>query len=360
MNARTRIIVYRIFLCVVGLCAVVGTVVIAANGWEPSNIDHAFVWAFAFAMVFLVLLPVNTLVHELGHLLFGFCAGMKFSSVRFGRIRLVRMGKRVHFRFVTHKDVAGSCEMYPKDERHVRGRMMTYAMGGAIFNLVFGVAFVCTCLIFPPHPALYFFQLFAPLSLLEAAASIFPVETATGKSDGAVVYSLAKRDATAIISLHVLTAQGTLAHHDFNAIERSFLFDLPVVREDETVFLALTQLRWQYCFYMGEEAEALVHLRRLEELYAYLPEMNCGDVACDLLYAYSALEKDEKKAESYLADAAFAKGSCAYFRAMSAYCAVCGRESEREQFLSHAQAAVEQEPMKGLAALERLYISKII
>ncbi len=356
MSAKGKLIAYRVFLVVCGIASLVGTVVIALNGVDPAKGDGAFIWAFAFAIVSLVVLPLNTLVHELGHLLFGLIAGMRFSSVRFGRFRLVRIGKKLHFRFLTGKEVAGSCEMYPKDEKRVKERTIAYSLGGALFNLAFGVAFVVSCILLPPHPALYFFQLFAPISLLEAAASLFPVETATGSTDGEVIRSLRKNEPSAVVALHVLTAQGTLAYSDFSALSRELLFSVPVVREDEPCFLALTQLRWQYLFFMGDEEGALKELSRLQETYCYLPEINRGDVACDLVYAYCALMGNAAGAEDYLVDSALAGGSCAYFRAMAAY----EQSAElREGYVARAKDLIAREPIRGIAALEERFLARI-
>ncbi len=360
MSARTRSILYKVFLFLIGIGAVIGTVLVALNGWEPSKTNVEYVWAFAFAIVFLIILPVNGLVHETGHLLFGLVSGMRFASMRLGRVRVMRVGKKLSFRLVSHRDVVGSCEMYPKNEKHVRGRMLTYALGGAVFNLAYAIPLIVFAILYPvPSPALYFFQLFAPLSLVEGLACLYPTVTATGSTDGEIIRSLSKNEPSAVVSLHVLTAQGMLAHKQFSEIEKSFLYELPVVREDDIAFLAITQLRWQYAFYTGDEAEALAQLSRLESLYDYLPELNRGDVACDFVYAYSVLQKDEQKAEHYLAETGFAKGTCSYFRAMAAYSKLFGREGEYLQFLTRARALAEEEMLYGVSRLEIAYLERL-
>ena len=162
MKAQTKRILYRIFLLVCGLAVVTGTVLIACNAIEfVRGGETGYYWAFGVAIVFLVFFPVNTIVHEAGHLVFGYLAGMKFSSIRFSWFRLMRIGKKVRGRLLRGKEVAGSCEMYPKNAKNVRARMIFYALGGATFNLIYGVAFVVTCFVVPLNPALYFFQLFA-------------------------------------------------------------------------------------------------------------------------------------------------------------------------------------------------------
>lgn len=358
MKAQTKRTLYRVFLLVCGLAVVVGTVLIACNAIEPARAGATgYYWAFGIAIAFLVLLPVNTIVHEAGHLVFGYLAGMKFSSIRFARFRLLRVGKKVRGRFLRGKEVAGSCEMYPGSAKNVRGRMIFYALGGAVFNLVYGAAFVVTCFLCPMHPVLYFFQLFAPLCLLDAATSLYPAETATGKTDGEMIRGLAAREPSSVVALHVLTVQGMLNTGSFSDIDEKFLFDLPVVREDDPAFLAITQLRWEYLFSKGDEAGALKQLFRLESLYDYLPEINRSDVACELLYAYSVLAPDLLKAECYLTDAAEANGTCAYYRAMAAYTLAKGEP--HDHFLDEAKRILPQEPIRGISELEQKFIGKL-
>ncbi len=347
---------YRAFLIICGLIAVIGTVIVACTAIDPARADQGFLWAFGFAVAVLILLPLNTLVHELGHLAFGFLSGMHFSSVRFGWLRLVRIGDKVKLQWLRHRDVAGSCEMYPRDDRNLERRMIVYSLGGAIFNLAYGVALLLTFLL-PMHPVLYFFQLFAPLSLLEAASCLYPAETATGKTDGGMVRSLLRREPSAVVALHVLAAQGILSRGTYSDVSEQLLYDVPAVREDDGGFQALTQLRWQYNFWAGKEERALSELERLRSLYEYLPELNRGDVACDLIYADCVLSDAPERAEEYLADAAYAKGTCAYFRAMAAYECATGRDASA--MLAEARSAAAEEPVRGIAALEEVFIGRI-
>lgn len=356
MSARKKIILYRFFLLVCGLATIVGTVVIACNAIDYAETDHSYLWAFGAAIAFLILLPLNTLMHEIGHLTAGTIVGMRFSSIRFSRLRIIRVGSKLHVRFLRFKEVAGSCEMYPANEKHVCGKMIFYSLGGALSNLVYGGVFVATWFFLPMHPILYFFQLFAPLNLLEAAASLYPVQTATGKTDGETIRGLTVKDPSSVVALHVLTVQGILSKGSFSSIDYEFLFDLPVVREDEPAFLALTQLRWQYLFATGKEEDAEKQLFRLEELYAYLPEINRADVACDLVYFYSLIQPDYSRAKEYLADAEMFPTSCAYLRAMAAYTRF---QEEESDYFERASAAVEQEPIAGIAELEKLFLAYI-
>ncbi len=354
MSARTRKNLYRILVVIFGLAALFGLVMIALSGLKTQ--DTAYIWVIAAAIGTLILLPVSTLVHEGGHLLFGWCTGMKFASVRLGLFRIVRVGKKIKIRFLLRNDAAGSCEMYPKDGNQVYSRMVAFSLGGAIFNFLYAIALLLTVFLCEMHPALFFFQLFMPLCFLEGFASLFPAQTAAGGTDGEMVRALIQKEPVAVLSLRVMTAHGILKNADYSALSHELLFDTPVVREDEPAFLAITQLRWQYRFFTGDLEGAQKELSRMEELYDYIPEIARGEVACDLAYAYCAIEGNLLRAEAILSDVMQAKGSCAFYRAMAAYSALRG---EDEGYFELAHSAIKDEYMVGVARLEEKFIEGI-
>lgn len=358
MTGRSKQINYRIFLIVFGLLAVLGTVLIACYAIEHVRAkEYSYLWAFGFAVGLLCLLPVNTLVHELGHLTFGTLVGMRFSSIRFSRIRIVRIGKRLSGNLMRMSEVAGSCEMYPRSDRHVRGKMIAFTLGGTVFSVLYSVATLVCFFLLPMSPVNYFFALFAPLSILEALAALYPIETATGKTDGAVMCGIIKKDPSAIVALNVLTAQGILSSGSFRDIKRGLLYDVPVVREDDTGFLALLTLRFGYEFMHANENAAMEAIKRLEELLDYLPGTSRAEVACDLLYSYSVLAPDPAKAESYMTEAASGMGTCGYYRAIAAYANLKGKLTAST--LSRAQVAAESESIAGVRELETAFLARI-
>jgi len=333
----------------------IGTVLVATTAFDVYEKYAVYAWTLAFAIVTLVLFPVNTLAHEVGHLFFGFLAGMKFASVRFGRLGFYRIGKKLKLRIIRRSEVAGSVEMYPRNTKNVKGKTIAYSLGGIVFNLIYGGFFLASIFFLPFHPALWFFQLFAPLNLLEALAAIFPVTLAAGRTDGGLVLALIKKEPSAVLTVYVMTAQGFVDRGGFSKIDRSLLFDTPVVREDDLSFLALLQLRWYYLISTGDTEGAVEQLLRLEELYDYLPTTAFPEVACDLVFAYSAILHEKGKAERYLADAAVAKGSWGYELALFAYEKEIGKETEPD--LSEVSAVIDGEPNEGMKEVGKRFLA---
>ncbi len=309
-----------------------------------------FLIAAIAAVVFYLVLSVNALVHEGGHLLFGWISGMKFASVQISFFRFFKRGGKLKIAFVGRRNAVGCCEMYPKHPSRVRGRMIAFSLGGIICNLIYGTVFLALFFLLPHHPALLFFELFAPVNLYEGLSALYPISLPAGKMDGAVVRGLVKKQPSEVVALRVLTAQGILNRGTFSDIDEALLFDVPVVQEDDAAFIALTQLRWQYLFFAGNEEESIKQLLRLEELYCYLPQNSRAEAACDLAYAYGVLLSDAARAEKYLADAADALGTCAYYRALAA----CGQTELCPKALDCAEKEIN-----GISELERKLISRI-
>lgn len=317
---------------------------------ERNQSSMSFLFAGLAAVVSYTVLSVNTLVHESGHLLFGALAGMKFASVQVSFFRLERRGGKWKFG-VAARNAAGASEMYPARPKSIEKKMIAFSLGGAVCNLIYGAVFLTLFFVVPYHPALLFFELFAPLNLLDAFSALYPIELPAGKTDGAVVRGLVKKEPAAVAALNVLTAQGILNNGTFSDIPEELLFDVPAVREDDTAFISLTQMRFHYLLYIGNDEAAAKELARLDELFCYLPDQAVGEIACDLVYGYSVIAPDSERAEFYLPEAEKASGTCAYFRAMTANGVKECRKS--------ALAAAERESIRGIAELEKKLIAKI-
>lgn len=313
----------------------------------------------AVAAFVLLVFPLNDAVHEGGHLLFGLCAGLKFSALQISFFRIFREGKRLRFQAMKKRAVAGACAMFPNSGKNVRGRMIAFSLGGAVCNLIYGVVFVALFFCLPHDPALLFFEVFAPLSLYEGIVSAVPAELPAGKTDGEAVLGLFKNSPAADLSLRVFTAQGLLNGTTFENLPPELFEDAPVVREDDIAFIAWTQLRWQYYFSLREDQKAVLCLKRLESLYEYVSEEYRAQIACDLVYGNSYFLLDPVAAKKFLADAERAKGGNAKC-AFAAYRWV-NEVWERggEISFDEAEQAAEEEPIFGISQLYRDQIARL-
>ena len=109
--------------------------------------------------------------------------------------------------------------------------------------------------------------LFAPASLYLFIFNTIPVQLDEGKTDGLVIADILSDDDEAKVMLAVLGVQAKLLKEvKIEEIEKSELFDLPQIREDDPAFIAVTELRYKYLEAVGESEDAEKYKKRFEEL----------------------------------------------------------------------------------------------
>lgn len=260
MSGRTKRMLYA-FFTILGLLAALAAAILAWY-FSPQR-----TWLeLSLFIVFYCLLPLNVLWHELGHIFFGFACNMKFVSLKLGRIVFTRANKKLKCGFSASNNAAGEYVFFPRSTKQIRMRFLLTTLGGAVFNFVYAVPFLVLFFFGPSHPALLFFEMFVPLSLLEGISALVPVELSAGKTDGLVAIGLIKRRPEEEIALCVLRAQGILYKKTFSDIPHTLLFDVPVVREDLPALHALLFLRMQYLFWENREDEARAALENAESI----------------------------------------------------------------------------------------------
>lgn len=292
-------------------------------------------------------LQVHYLIHELGHLLIGLSAGFRPVSFSVACVRFSRIGKRVSL--IPNSAAAGACEMFPVGERMLKGRLVFYALSGALFNFIFSAAAILCYLLLQPSALLLFFVSLAPLNLYECAAELIPAELPAGKTDGKFALDLVKGEAGARNAFAVFRAQSLLAKGCFSDMPRAVLYDVPVVREDDPAFISLLSLRMMRAALSGERGEALANADRLSELKEYLPPYESVELAADCASVFW-LFSEQEKAAALFSSAPAAKGSCAYWRIK----AVSGENVDRETF-SAWEKAIKKLPMQGQREWEMFF-----
>ena len=136
----------------------------------------------------LISIPIVTVIHEGGHLVFGLLSGYKFSSFRIMSFMWVKEKDKIKFK--RHKIVGtgGQCLMAPPPLVDGKMPIVMYNLGGTVFNAV--TALVCFIIYFiypntiviPP----------AVLSLLFALQNGIPIHTQMIDNDGYNALSLGK------------------------------------------------------------------------------------------------------------------------------------------------------------------------
>lgn len=237
------------------ICAFAGFFLIA--WFDAPSLEKAVGWpvfaiicvAAAIAQVFL---RFSYVIHELGHLLFGLCAGLRVGQVRVGWLCFDGAGVKI----AVGKKQAGETQFALKRARGAHARLFTAALGGPLSGLLVGAALLALWFVLAPHPAMLFFALLAPFVLAEGLFELLPAELASGKTDGLVLAELVRKTGETEIAVRVMQAQCLCAQGGIGCAERALLFDVPVVREDSPVFSELLRLQEQFLRDKGDTAGA--------------------------------------------------------------------------------------------------------
>lgn len=277
MSGRGKRIAYTIGTGLIRIVAYVATLFLLYWSFREQDLD--VLWLLLAWIAVELIIPVDVLVHELGHLSFGWMAGMKAVSVTVYHIRFSRIGKRVRFCWTTRSD--GACEMFPKSDRHLKGRVIACSLGGIAFNFIYGAVLLALYFVCPPHWALSLFAAYAPLCLADGIVALIPMELPAGKTDGGVVAALIKNEPSALVMLRVMQLQSMLYRRSYAELPRELFYDVPVVREDDPAFLSLLLMRFQYDWECGNTAQARACLDRLLSLHDDLPNDAWADLMCD-------------------------------------------------------------------------------
>ncbi len=265
MSGKTKRILYRIAdLTLYALAAVSMVAILLAQRGRNFGAGD---WAAGIVIFLCIGLQIPAAIHELGHLLFGWFAGMKCASVTLCYLRFE--GGRVRFALPSY---AGSAAMYPKNGNAIRAKAIAFTVGGAVTGFLVGGVLFALFFALPYHPALLFCGLFAPFLFYESLRAMIPAELPAGKTDGAVFWGLIKKAPEEEVMVRVLTAQGILYRGTFSDIPKALLFETPVVREDLPAFLSLLMLRMQHLLFAADEEGAEEILHRLNGLGEYLSE----------------------------------------------------------------------------------------
>lgn len=225
------------------IAAALGALILALCWFENGNMWELIGTGIAFFVSFYLFAAL----HELGHMLFGAISGVRAKPVKL---------------FTFYEPC--SCEIIPKTDKGLKGRLIVTTLGGVAVNCFFvilgivalAVSAVPTCI-----------AMVLPASLYLFIVNLAPFTTDSGKTDGLVLAELIRGDDEAKVMLAVLTVQAQLLNGKLiEEVDEKLLFDLPQIQEDDPAFISLTELRAEYFVAKGDTENAQKYQSRFEQL----------------------------------------------------------------------------------------------
>lgn len=202
-------------------------------------------WAIPVWVAMIAAIPLSSLLHELGHMLFGAIAGIK---------------TKPHFSLFG----SSSCALMPKKVSNIKARVIATAYGGIIVNLIIIIVFRSLIV---HHILPVWTSFIIPANAYIGILNLLPAHYSSGKTDGLIIHEIVQGKDEGKVLLAVLTVQAQLlCGKPIKDVDEKLLFDLPQIREDEQSFIALTELRYEYMKAKGNETEAQKYKQRFEQL----------------------------------------------------------------------------------------------
>ena len=144
------VVSFLIFIAEGGLCAILCRDYLLAAGPGPGPKLLAVV--LVIGVVYLLML-LDSVLHELGHLLCGLLSGYGFLSFRIGSLMLQRTREGLRFCRMSLAGTAGQCLMSPPELKNGRIPCLLYNMGGVLMGLCTALCFFLLSLLGPGTPA---------------------------------------------------------------------------------------------------------------------------------------------------------------------------------------------------------------
>lgn len=343
-------------------------VAIVIVGVVSSNAISAIDFKMLYSVVVFVVL--NSVLHELFHVIAGAINGFKIVSYRVLWFKWYSREGKVKFTLAPVGDQIGEAELLPTRYDDIEKRYKKVALAGIIANCVlFVVGIVCMFFwhLWTVDESVIWFRLTAfamPVSLYFILANALPMTIDFYRNDGAVIYGILKKDDSTTVSFSLMKIQSMLYQGKTpSEIPEELYFDLPQLREDDPNFIMLLSARYSYYLDKGDLEKAKEVVTRLLTLKDYINKDMENQLQAEFLYSYSTFMYDENSADNIMED--YDKYlnkalTCPIMRAKLAYVTYVIKDVElAKEMLIATKQLTKDEITSGLAKYELKLIEKI-
>ncbi len=345
--------IYAIF-CTLSMIA--GFALVFFFAWQKgTTVILNALFGFAVGLVF------APIMHELGHIIFGYTSKMYCVYAKFFCFKIyIKEGKRrLGFASPFAPD---QTQMIPKSGGDMQKRAKSYTLGGLIMSgylllILLAGAILCSAL----GKTSYYLWGTVPYVAYLFLLNVMPCYYASGKTDMLVYQGIKRGYAEEKYMLSAMEIQGQLfAGKTFKEIDEDYYFDLPQIAEDEPLFIMLLDLRYRYYLDKEDFSNASDCLTRLAQVQEYLTNEEFEMLAAELVYMHS-IRGDVASAEESgrLCRDFLARETLTAKRILAAYSHALGKMEGVETLLSQAEALTEKEPILGLRRFEKSLLQRI-
>lgn len=330
---------------------------------DELSFDPVYLSVGAIGFVFSwLMMPV---IHETGHLVCARANDFKCYAFSVSVFHFSREGKKVKLKIGKDGGTAGACTVIPETKGNMKKRYFCVAMGGILFTgILFAVAFFLFLYSFffnAVNYAYFFFLTWLPASFFFTFFNLVPFENEYGKSDGAVMLGIHKKNPSELTLLNILRIQAELYRGvRFGEINEKFYFSAPQVMETDPNFAAILQLRYYYYRDKKDKEKCQETVERLESIFDELCEPVKKEIAVDLFYE-AVLAKDDAKVKKYYKVCKPLQEEKSYlaYKVLTCRYSYKGRAEEADEYYNEAIKMLNAQPFEGKIAPEKDALKKL-
>jgi hypothetical protein len=299
-------------------------------------------------------ITVNTLFHEMGHVLAGWATAMSLRSLTVGPLAFECRGGKWSCKFSLAGLLGnGSAGLVPKHLVNIRKRRILMIAAGPAASLLTALVVTPLALSAAGHawaPAWEFLSVLATLSWL-GVCNLIPVRPEDNYSDGAQIYQLLSNGPWADFHMAFAMVASTLAtplrarDFDVAVLERAAAF-MPRGKRGMLLHLFL----YMHHADRGNIAESLRHIELAESMYPQLAAELPPDLHLEFVYVNALLKQDPGAARLWW-QRMEARGkptqTVDYWKANAALLMAEGRVAEARVACRRAEACARELPDAG-------------
>lgn len=306
---------------------------------------------------------IYIIVHELGHLIFGLCAGFRPYSFSIGPIILRKGGLGFSL-----KSQYGSCVMYPVNMRNFYRKDFWYLFGGSLFSLL-GAGAGALFLFYPALGLNQASYLFLSLWFLVFTYGFFrevlPYADRVSESDGAKMLGILRKSPDMQMNLKLFSIQCELIAgvrpKDF---QKEMLFDTPVLPDNSTPRLLMENYRYLYYVDRGEIESAVKSMDFIETYAKEAEPCYYAALMSDVYFTTLYYKRDLEKADRLFDDVAdYLKAERNIVNLRIEMCRELYAEKNPKHAVTIAKNALAMKrdyPLKGIAEFEDTLIRQML
>lgn len=191
-----------------------------------------------FVLILAGFMVVATIIHELGHLVFGLFCGYKFQSFSLWPLTLNKVNKKLKFSRLKVKGIAGQCLMSPDLTNTSLNKTILYNLGGGLGNIIFSLMVIILILIIKPKDVyLILLRLLYIANILMAVMNLYPSIVNGIANDGYNIKMLLKDEnslkaTNKSLAIYAMAMQGYLYTEmpkDFFKVDESYNYNNPLL-----------------------------------------------------------------------------------------------------------------------------------